>query len=375
MVSSKPYTYGADRLFGVAYPELLRVAESLVPKNSASNIEPAELVNDFFLQFSQTPNLPKGIAGRAEFVGYARAFMKRILSRRSHSNDTKRTYTDVDTIPISFTPDSEALALHEALDRLAYFDPEKATLVDMYYRGYTTDEIGKSLGISSNSVRRHWRLTRSWLARELDYTEPVRAASAWFNDDSSPSDQARTPVLNSQLVTFNQQLYHWLLEDTTRLYSLSDEAFENLVADRLDAMGLGVQRVGSVHQKDGGVDLIAWPRAGCSFPFLVAAQVKHHRKNLKTGQPAIRDFHGVMTSQGSHFHLGMVVTNTSFSADAKWFAQNNSRLIRLRGLADLCRWMRNDFLNEFEWREIPDRIELAPGVSIQIPKKRMWLPD
>jgi hypothetical protein len=95
----------------------------------------------------------------------------------------------------------------------------------------------------------------------------------------------------------------------------------------------------------------------------------------KTGVGDVRDFHGVMTSQNFNFHLGVIVTNTSLTADGKWFALQNSKLLRLRDLVDLCRWMRGDFSNDSEWREIPDNIELAPGAKIAVPRKALWVPS
>ncbi|MEO7994007.1 MAG: hypothetical protein ABI743_06370, partial [bacterium] len=74
------------------------------------------------------------------------------------------------------------------------------------------------------------------------------------------------------------------------------------------------------------------------------------------------------------FQMGVIVTNTSFTADARWFGDNNSVLLRLRDLEDMRRWVQKDFDNPFEWREIPTKIELAPGVSVVIPKKSLWVP-
>ncbi len=111
------------------------------------------------------------------------------------------------------------------------------------------------------------------------------------------------------------------------------------------------------------------------FSFLVSCSSETSSLNRKTGAPDVRDFHGVLTSRASSFHVGMIVTNTSFTADAKWFADNNRTLLRLRDIKDLSRWMKNDFVNESEWREIPEQVELAPGVTIQIPKQQLWLPD
>jgi restriction endonuclease Mrr len=177
-----------------------------------------------------------------------------------------------------------------------------------------------------------------------------------------------------QLVTFSEEVLQAFLEDTERLKLLTDDEFERMVAEFLAARGYGVKRVGDVRRKDGGVDIVAWPEKGCVFPFLMAVQAKHHRTNRKTGVSAVRDFHGVVTSRGSQFQLGVIVTNTAFTADAKWFASHNQTLLRLRDLADLRRWIRNDFNNPCEWREIPGQIELAPGVSVTIPKKKLWLP-
>jgi hypothetical protein len=177
------------------------------------------------------------------------------------------------------------------------------------------------------------------------------------------------------LVEFSEELLAWLLEDLDRLKQLPPDKFQNFIADRLEHMGLDVQLVGGVFRKDGGVDIIAYPKAnGCAFPFLVGVQAKHHRTARKTSAPDVRDFHGVITSRNSPFHLGMIVTNTSFTADAKWLASNNQTVLRLRDLQDLHRWLQNDFINKAEWREIPDEVGLAPGIRIQIPKLKIVIP-
>lgn len=69
----------------------------------------------------------------------------------------------------------------------------------------------------------------------------------------------------------------------------------------------------------------------------------------------------------------VLVTNTSFTRDAVWTAQQerNARFLRLRDFMDLKRWLEDHFGQEDDWREIPDRIELAPGVVVEIPKPRI----
>ena len=179
-----------------------------------------------------------------------------------------------------------------------------------------------------------------------------------------------------KLVEFPDELLAWFLEDLERVRQLPPDKFQYLVADRLECMGLGVQLVGDVYRKDGGVDIIAWPQPNsCAVPFLLGVQAKHHRTARKTGAPEVRDFHGMLTSGGSPFQMGMIVTNTSFTPDAIWFASHNQALLRLRDLNDLRRWLQRDFVNEHEWREIPSEVELAPGVRITIPKPKIIIPS
>ena len=171
------------------------------------------------------------------------------------------------------------------------------------------------------------------------------------------------------LSQFDEKLLQWFLEDMERLKQLTPEKFQYLIANRLEGLGLSVQVVGDVYRKDGGVDIIAFPKSP-TLPFLLAVQVKHHRADRKTNVSDVKDLHSVMTSN-LPFHVGMLVTNTRFTADAQWFYENNKKLLRLRDSFALRRWLQNDFINEHEWQEIPEEIELAPGVLISIPKQTL----
>jgi hypothetical protein len=176
------------------------------------------------------------------------------------------------------------------------------------------------------------------------------------------------------LSPFSQEVLAWLLEDLERLKGLPPDKFQFFIADRLERFGLQAQMVGDVYRKDGGVDIIAYPKVP-TVPFLLAVQAKHHRTARKTSVGDVRDFHGVLSSSATPFHMGMIVTNTTFTPDAEWFANNNKTLLRLRDLKDLQRWLREDFINEHEWREIPNEIELAPGIMIPVVRPTIILPN
>jgi hypothetical protein len=69
---------------------------------------------------------------------------------------------------------------------------------------------------------------------------------------------------------------------------------------------------------------------------------------------------------GHSLAAGLLVTNTSFSPDAEWYAREHAKLIRLRDFNDIKRWLFNNFTDDAEWREIPSSIEVCPGVIVWI---------
>lgn len=174
-----------------------------------------------------------------------------------------------------------------------------------------------------------------------------------------------TPV---RLLNVTSILLDSLVKNYDEIYSVTPENFEYLIQDRLCAMGMLSERVGHTFKKDGGVDIVFWPARSFPVPFLGAVQVRHHRSpHTKTGPDAIRDMVGVL--QTHPFQVGIIVTNTLFTPDAKWFARYGRAFLRLRDMYDLRRWIQSNFVDEAEWREMPDTLELCPGVTIDLRKK------
>ena len=169
-----------------------------------------------------------------------------------------------------------------------------------------------------------------------------------------------------ELVGIGALLSAQLAADPEMLHKISSAHYQEFICDRLVAMGQEVQLVGSVFQKDGGIDIVFWPKSRSVLPFLGAVQAKHHKdRSKKEGPGSVRDFAGAIA--GHPFGAAILATNTAFTADAKWFAQEHARLIRLRDFDDMKRWIVNDFSNREERREMPESIELCPGVIVKIP--------
>jgi hypothetical protein len=168
-----------------------------------------------------------------------------------------------------------------------------------------------------------------------------------------------------KVVSISPELIARLAVHPEELSRLTPEKFELLIADRLIAMGLGVERVGSTNMRDGGVDMIAWPERNAAMPYLLAVQAKHSQKGHTVSPHVVRDLKGVISTNA--LDIGLIVTNTKFSADAEWAAREKPNIIRLRDFQDLVRWLRMDFTHEVMQRDLPRQISLGPGITVSIP--------
>lgn len=187
---------------------------------------------------------------------------------------------------------------------------------------------------------------------------------------SQAPDRAVISETQIEIVDFADVLLEELRRNPQELHRLDAEQFELFICNRLAAMGMGATRVGTTYQRDGGIDIVAWPEQEPVFPFLLAVQAKHHSNTrIKTGPREVREFRDVV--EHLPFQAGLLVTNTTFTPDAKWAASNRVHLVRLRDFEDLRRWIMDEFLDEAEWREIPDYVEYAPGKKLWIPRKNV----
>jgi RNA polymerase sigma factor (sigma-70 family) len=69
-----------------------------------------------------------------------------------------------------FSPQKSAalVALDDALNELAGFDPRKAQIVELrYFGGMSVEETAEALGVHPKTVIRDFGLAKVWLKREL----------------------------------------------------------------------------------------------------------------------------------------------------------------------------------------------------------------
>jgi transcriptional regulator with XRE-family HTH domain len=239
---------------------------------------------------------------------------------------------------------------------------------------------GYPVGLTLSAIREHLAVSRIALARQLRIK--LNRLADWEGQVGAPGPQVlyswcqalglvcppKTALV--RVVDFSPELLRFLQQDPTRLRSLTPDQFERFTAERLDRMGYNVTLTGATNRKDGGIDLIAVPKSASLGSVVIAGQVKHHRCDQKTGRDAVDR---LLAWKDSYFGIGLLVTNTNFTNDAVWTAQRerNARFLRLRDFIDLKRWLEGQFGTDEDWREIPDRVELAPGVVIEIPRPRI----
>jgi len=162
-----------ERLVPLVEAELHRLAQQYLDRERACHtLQATELVNEAFLRLIDWKNARW--QNRAHFFGMAATLMRRVLV--DHARRRRYLKRGGEAIRVSLAeaeglaqePDTDVLALDEALDRLAVMDTRKSRIVELrYFGGLTVEQTADALGISEATVKREWTLARAWLRREL----------------------------------------------------------------------------------------------------------------------------------------------------------------------------------------------------------------
>ena len=163
-----------ERLLPAIYPELHRQAERAMRReNEGHTLQPTDLVHEAYMRLVDQRRVEW--KNRAHFFGIAAQVMRRVLVDHARARLADKrgggaqqvTLAGVDADQ-SRNADVDVLALNDALERLAQFDPHQAKLVELrYFAGMTIEETAEALGSSAATVKREWALARAWLHREL----------------------------------------------------------------------------------------------------------------------------------------------------------------------------------------------------------------
>ena len=162
-----------DELLPLVYEELRRIAARYLRREPGDHtLQPTALVNEAYLRLIDQRRVRW--RNRAHFYGVAAQIMRRILVDHARAQRSDKRGGRWERLPLveDQTPapggDVDVLALDEALQRLAAFDPQQERIVELrYFGGLTIDEVAEVIGISAATVVREWTIAKAWLRAEL----------------------------------------------------------------------------------------------------------------------------------------------------------------------------------------------------------------
>jgi RNA polymerase sigma factor (TIGR02999 family) len=161
--------------------ELRRLAKTYMARERRGHtLQVTALVNETFMRLIDTRNVAWN--DRAHFLGIAARLMRRVLIDHARSRGMKKRGAGAYMLPleddmiVSPSPEVDLIALDAALNALAAIDERKSRVIEMrFFGGMTVEETAAALHVSTDTVKRDWRMAKLWLLKELDgaASEPV----------------------------------------------------------------------------------------------------------------------------------------------------------------------------------------------------------
>jgi RNA polymerase sigma factor (TIGR02999 family) len=167
-------SHAAEQLLPLVYDELRKLAaQKLAQEKPGQTLEATALVHEAYIRLVDVDRA-QCWNSRCHFFAAAAEAMRRLLvenarrkGRQKRGGDWRRIDVQVH-VPATAGPDTDLLAVNEALGQLAAIHPDKAELVKLrYFAGMTLVEAAGVLGISTATADRNWRYARAWLSRRL----------------------------------------------------------------------------------------------------------------------------------------------------------------------------------------------------------------
>jgi RNA polymerase sigma-70 factor (ECF subfamily) len=162
------------KLLDVVYGELHRIAARHMRRERIDHtLQATALIHEAYVRLIDQPT--KDWQNRSHFYGVAAQVMRRILvdyarTHRSAKRGGEQHKVSLDdALLLTMEQSDELVALDEALSRLAQFDLRQSRIVELrYFGGLSEAEIAQTLGVSSRTVKRDWRVAKAWLYGELN---------------------------------------------------------------------------------------------------------------------------------------------------------------------------------------------------------------
>ncbi len=162
-----------EQLTPRVYDELRRIAGRFMrDERPGRTIQTTALVHEAYLKLIDVTNVDW--QHRAHFFAVSAQIMRRILLDRARRRVAAKRGGAAPRVNLDEVPDigsgraRELIALDDALNVLAKVDPRKARVIELrFFAGLSVEEAAEVLKVSSDTVKRDWKLARAWLLAEL----------------------------------------------------------------------------------------------------------------------------------------------------------------------------------------------------------------
>jgi RNA polymerase sigma-70 factor (ECF subfamily) len=162
-----------DEFLPLIYGELKRIAANYLRRERSDHtLQPTALVNEAYIKMIDITQV--SWQNKAHFIGVAANQMRRILVDHARVRNAQKRGGELQIVTLNEEIDkgdetsADLIALDEALDELAKMDTVKARIVELrYFGGLTMDEVAEVLGVSTITVKRHWKMAKAWLYGRL----------------------------------------------------------------------------------------------------------------------------------------------------------------------------------------------------------------
>ena len=162
-----------ERLTPLVYAELRRIARRYLRGERANHtLQGTALVHEAFIRLVNQNNVEW--QNRAHFFGIAARLMRQILVDHARKHAALRRGGGMADLSLAesaiFSTERAAslVALDDAMQALAKFDPRKSRIVELrYFAGLKIEEIGEVENIAVATVRRQLRTAEAWLHKEV----------------------------------------------------------------------------------------------------------------------------------------------------------------------------------------------------------------
>ncbi|MCW5961286.1 MAG: sigma-70 family RNA polymerase sigma factor [Pyrinomonadaceae bacterium] len=162
-----------DKLFPLVYDELRRVAaRQLRAERSDHTLQATALVHEAYIRLLEQKEVDW--ENRLHFFSIASEMIRRILvnyavkrnAKKRGQNATKLALDEA--VNYSTGEEFDVVGLDAALRELAEFDEKQAKIVELrFFGGLTIEETAEVLEISDSTVKREWRMAKSWLRSRI----------------------------------------------------------------------------------------------------------------------------------------------------------------------------------------------------------------